>query len=427
MNQIVVEHVKTARQRKQFLELPWKIYRGDPNWIPPLRFDQKENVGYIHNPFYERNQIQTFLAYRGSEVVGRIGAILNQGHIERYDDQRGFFGFFESVDDQEVANGLFDAARDWFADQGIFKLRGPANPSLNTTVGLLIDGFDIPPTFMMTYNPPYYERLIENYGFRKTQDLYAFWGHVDMLPKIGREASSDRRADHRALQRQGSAVGHVAISGRGQDVPLDLQPLADEHVGLRAHVGRRNRAHGQGLEACSSCPNWPFWWRSTGGRWAPPSGCWTTTRGSRRSTAGFFPSASSTCLRNKSAIKRIRLISTNVLPEYQMHGLGMVLMHGLVPKALEWGIEEAEFSWVLESNSSLPRRLKKGGAKITKTYRVYDIDFDPAVVEPDSADSGGERRSEGGWKSAGRLAARSNAFLKVPWRFMPTIRSGFRR
>ena len=79
MNEIVIQRVNTARQRKQFLELPWTIYRGDPNWIPPLRMDQKENVGYIHNPFYDRNQIQTFLAYRGTEVVGRIGAVLNRG------------------------------------------------------------------------------------------------------------------------------------------------------------------------------------------------------------------------------------------------------------------------------------------------------------------------------------------------------------
>ena len=187
-----------SRQRKQFLELPWTIYRKDPYWIPPLRLDEKENVGYTHNPFYDRNQIQTFLAYRGGEVVGRIGAILNQGHINRYDDRRGFFGFFESIDDQEVANGLFNAARDWFADQGIFKLRGPTNPSLNAAVGLLIDGFDSSPTFMMTYNPRYYERLIENYGFRKTQDLYAFWGHISMLPKVGREAAAHRGTNHRA-------------------------------------------------------------------------------------------------------------------------------------------------------------------------------------------------------------------------------------
>src|SRR5271166_2001121 len=184
MSDIVIQRVANSQQRQQFLQFPWTIYQKDPYWIPALRLDEKENVGYSYNPFYDRNRIQTFLAYRGGKVVGRIGAVLNQGHINRYDEKRGFFGFFESIDDQEVANGLFDAARDWFADQGIFKLRGPANPSLNAAVGLLVDGFDSPPTFMMTYNPPYYERLIENYGFRKSQDMYAFWGHISMLPKV---------------------------------------------------------------------------------------------------------------------------------------------------------------------------------------------------------------------------------------------------
>ena len=184
MKPIVIERAATSRQRKQFLEFPWTIYRNDPYWIPPLRIDQKENVGYARNPFYDRNRIQTFLAYRGGEVVGRIAAILNLGHINRYDDVRGFFGFFESIDDQEVANGLFDAVRDWFADQGIFKLRGPVNPSLNGVVGLLIDGFDSSPTFMMPYNPRYYEKLIANYGFGKAQDMYAFWGEISMLPRI---------------------------------------------------------------------------------------------------------------------------------------------------------------------------------------------------------------------------------------------------
>src|SRR5271154_386514 len=110
MAEFVIERVKTSRQRKQFLEFPWQNYRGDKYWIPPLRMNQKEMVGYSHNPFYDRNRIQTFLALRGGEVVGRVGAILNLGHIERYDDKRGFVGFFESVDDQAVANALFNAA-----------------------------------------------------------------------------------------------------------------------------------------------------------------------------------------------------------------------------------------------------------------------------------------------------------------------------
>ena len=124
MADLVVKPVATRRERKQFLEFPWTLYRNDPNWIPPLRDNQKELVGYTSHPFYERNRVQTFLAVRGGEVCGRIAAILNRGHNERYREQRGFFGFFECVDDQEVADGLLDAARQWFADQGISAFAG---------------------------------------------------------------------------------------------------------------------------------------------------------------------------------------------------------------------------------------------------------------------------------------------------------------
>ena len=415
MDNIVIQPVTNSRQRQQFIELPWTIYQKDPYWIPPLRIDQKENVGYRRNPFYDRNKIQTFLAYRGGEVVGRIGAVLNQGHINRYDDPRGFFGFFESVDNQEVANGLFDAARDWFAEQGIFKLRGPTNPSLNVAVGLLIDGFDSSPTFMMTYNPRYYERLIESYGFRKTQDLYAFWGHVSMLPKV---AEKLRPIAEQIIERYNVKVrpldksrfldevkSFLTIYNRSLTNTWGFVPLSDGEV-EHAAKGMQQlivpelaifvEIDGRLVGACFGLLDYNPRIKEIDGR--------------------LFPFGFIHLLRNKSAIKTIRLISTNVLPEYQMQGLGLVLMHGIVPKAIEWGIQEAEFSWVLESNRFSRGALTKGGAKITKTYRVYDIDFDPDTV---MAQQRIVRRA--GIK--GRLEIRPvvsgrdlTAFLKVPWR-----------
>ena len=414
MNDIVVERVGNSRQRKQFLELPWTLYRNDPYWIPPLRFDQKENVGYTYNPFYDRNQIQTFLAYRGGEVVGRIGAILNQGHINRYDDHRGFFGFFESIDDQEVANGLFNAARDWFADQGIFKLRGPANPSLNVAVGLLIDGFDSSPTFMMTYNPRYYERLIENYGFRKTQDMYAFWGHISMLPKVAEKL--------RPVAQQ--IVDRYNVKVR----PLDTSRFREE---VRSFMSIYNRSltntwgfvplsEGEVEHAAKGMqqlivPELAVFVEVDGRLVGASFGLLDYNPRIKEIDGRLFPFGFMHLLGNKRAIKKIRLISTNVLPEYQMHGLGLVLMHGIVPKAIEWGMEEAEFSWVLESNSFSRGALTKGGAKITKTYRVYDLDFNPAEVLA-------QRQTRRRAAVKGRLEIRPvvsgrdlNAFLKVPW------------
>src|SRR5690606_31124 len=114
-------------------------------------------------------------------------AIVNRAHIERSGEQQGFFGFFECVDDPQVAGQLFDAAADWLRQQGMTSVRGPANPSLNYECGLLVEGYHSPPTFMMTYNKPYYGKLVESWGFQKVQDMYAFWGHIDMISGLDRK------------------------------------------------------------------------------------------------------------------------------------------------------------------------------------------------------------------------------------------------
>ena len=115
--------VETGRDQKRFLQLPWKLYAGDENWIPPLRQNQKEMVNYSPHPFYDDNIIQTFLATINDEPVGRIAALVNYAHNRRYKENRGFVGFFESIDNQQVANGLFAAASDWLVQQGMTAAR----------------------------------------------------------------------------------------------------------------------------------------------------------------------------------------------------------------------------------------------------------------------------------------------------------------
>lgn len=413
MSEVVVKPVTTRRQQRQFLTLPWTLYRDDPNWIPPLRGYHKRMLGYLPHPFYERNHIQTFLAYRGNEVCGRIAAILNQGHIERYSELRGFFGFFECVDDQQVADGLFDAARAWFADQGIHCLRGPLNPSMNYEIGLLIDGFDSPPTFMMTYNPQYYIRLIEAYGFRKTQDLYAFWGDVEMLPKIQAklepiaEQIIERYDVHlrpldtsRFLEDVKSFLsvynrslantwGFVPMSpGEVRHMAAELRHLIIPELSCTAEID------GQMVGAAFGLLDYNPRIKQIDGR--------------------LFPFGFIRLLRNKRQIKLARLISTNVIPEYQRMGVGLALMFGLLPRAVGSGLEQCEFSWVLESNSLSYGSLKKGGAKITKTYRIFDLDEEAGV----RGQGLGVRGRELGPLEIRQVVSRGDLdrFAKVPWR-----------
>jgi hypothetical protein len=190
MSHLEIIPVASRRERKLFFDFPWDLYRGDPNWVPPIRIVQKELLNYRRHPFYDDAEIQTFLALRDGNPCGRVADIVNHAHNRWYDERRGFFGFFESEENEETSGQLFDAARSWFADRDIEALRGPVNPSLNYECGLLIDGFDEAPWFMMTYGKSYYERLITSYGFRTAQNLYAFWGHVDMLDEISRRLYS---------------------------------------------------------------------------------------------------------------------------------------------------------------------------------------------------------------------------------------------
>lgn len=373
MAQVIVQPVSSRRQKKEFIEFLWTLYRHDPNWIPPLRANQEELVGFRRHPFYERNRVQTFLAYRDGEVCGRIAAIVNQGHIERYQERRGFFGFFECVDDQEVARRLFDAARAWLAAQDIHALRGPMNPSMNYELGVLIEGFDTSPTFMMTYNPPYYARLIESYGFHKIQDLYAYEGHVDMLPKVASKLGpvAEQIKQHcdvivRPMDRSRfleEVRTFLDIYNRSLTKTWGFVPMSDNEIrhmaaGLRylivPELALAAMIDGRVVGAAFALPDYNPRIKAIDGR--------------------LFPFGFIHLLRKKNRIRRLRMISTNVLPEYQLSGVGLVLMAGLVPKALEWGVEEGEFSWVLESNELSRGSLEKGGAKRSKTYRLYDLE-----------------------------------------------------
>jgi GNAT superfamily N-acetyltransferase len=373
MTDLRVEPVATRRQRKEFLLLPWRLYAGDPNWIPPLLFDQRGLVGFHRHPFYQDAEVQTFLAYRDGHPVGRIAAILNHAHNRQHKEQLGFFGFFESIDDQDVAEALFDAAQQWFIARNIRAMRGPCNPSLNYECALLVEGFDTPPFFMMTYNKPYYARLIDGCGFQKAQDLYAFWGEANMLsgldPKLLRiclQAAERFEVKVRPLDKSRFReeldmflnVYNQSLGGTWGFVPLSAAEV--RHLGnqmrhmIVPELAQVAEVHGKPIGAVFGLLDYNPRIKQINGR--------------------LFPFGFIRLLSNRRGLKRMRVISTNVVPEYQRWGIGLVLLHALVPKAMEWGMEEAEFSWVLESNTLSRGSLEKGGAKLTKTYRIFDRD-----------------------------------------------------
>ena len=368
---LIIKPVESSQERSQFLMLPWDIQRNDPHWIPPLRQNQAELVGFKKHPFYERAQAQAFLALNDGRPVGRVLAILNPVHNEYHKDNRGFFGFFESIDDREVAQGLLTHVRRWLGEKGVTAVRGPVNPSLNYECGLLIDGFDSPPMFMMTHNPPYYARLIESAGFAKVEDMYAFWGHVDMLEQLDKKlafiveecqkrfAIKLRRLDRRHFDREVRMfldIYNQSLQGTWGFTPLSEHEIDHMSATLKLLIVPEMTTvaeiDGRPVGAQFGLLDYNTRIKAIDGR--------------------LFPFGFIRLLWNKRAIKRVRLISTNVIPEYQKWGLGLVIASRLIPELRACGIQEAEFSWVLESNKLSYGTLKRGGAKITKSYRLYD-------------------------------------------------------
>ena len=368
---ILCSEVRTRKDQKQFLYLEKELYRDDPNWVPPLWHDLAERVGFKKHPFYDDAEIQCFLVRRGDDVVGRLGAIVNHAHNRQYEEQRGFFGFYQCRDDAEASNALFRAGCEWLKKKGMTDVRGPVNPSLNYEVGLLVEGFDTPPTFLIPYNHSYYGRLIEGFGFEKTQDLYCYDASIEQLnhldPKLKfviDEATKRFKVKCRPLCRKKFAedvrtfldIYNQSLVRTWGYVPMSVAELKHQAKGLKhlivpeltsiAEIDGRAVGSGFGLLDYNELI------KKTGGY--------------------LFPFGWFILLTQKRKIKRLRLISTNVLPEYQKWGLGLVTLARLLPDAIDFGIQVGEFSWVLESNSLSRGTIERGGAIRTKVQRVYD-------------------------------------------------------
>lgn len=373
MGNVVVKPVRSWWDRRKFLYLPWALYRNDPNWIPPLRMNQAELLNFRHHPFYDRAQIQTFLAYRKGEAVGRIAAIVNEPHNERYQERRGFFGFFESINDREVSDALFDAGCNWLRERGMTDVRGPANPSMNYECALLVEGFDSPPTFMMTYNPAYYVDLVEGYGFTVGRDLYAYTAtpdelnlHDERLRNMSAQAINFSGATIRPLNKKQFAkdvdvfieLYNASLVVNWGFVPLEPSEMRHLATSLKhlliPDLTLFAEVDGKAVGTVCGLPDYNPRVKRIDGSLLPWHG------------GGLFT------LLGSGGFERMRVISINVVPEFQKWGLGLALMLGLVPKALALNVWNAEFSWIDQDNSLARKGLEKAGAAITKRFRMYD-------------------------------------------------------
>ncbi|MBX7073787.1 MAG: hypothetical protein K1X71_11625 [Pirellulales bacterium] len=199
---VQITPVRTAGEMRQFIDLPWRLYEGEPNWAPPLKSEVRHLLDRERHPFWQFSERELFLAMRGNQAVGRIVAHVDRNYNEFHNERMGAWGFFESIDDQRVASSLFGAAEQWARDRGMDFLRGPLNPSTNYEIGMLIDGYQYPPCVMMPYNPRYYVDLAENHGLVKEKDLISLLLEPQNAPaeRVGRLAARIRRNNNISIR-----------------------------------------------------------------------------------------------------------------------------------------------------------------------------------------------------------------------------------
>ncbi|HXI92585.1 MAG TPA: hypothetical protein VNO24_21460, partial [Blastocatellia bacterium] len=379
---IDVKAVRTSGDRHRFIEFPYQLYRGDAHWIAPLRMAQKDILNTKRHPFYKTSDVEMFLARRDGRVVGRIMAILNRAHNEFHNERAGFFGFFEVENDEQVAGALLGAARDWVLGRGAAVIRGPVNPSTNYECALLVEGFDLDPMVMMTYNPPYYAALLEGYGMKKAMDLYAYdiaadyFNHSNKLQRVAERLRKKsnirvRTVNMKDFKNEVEIIRQVyndAWSRNWGFVPMseeefdhlakDLKQIVDPRVVLIAE---------QALDG--STP------RAVGFLLAVPD----LNRALKKISGRLLPLGLLKLLWHSRKISSIRVITMGGILEFQNLGMGSIFLDEIYRRGPAAGFPTGEMSWVLENNVMMNRAAELIGGRRTKTYRIYEMPAGPGV------------------------------------------------
>src|SRR5947209_2776885 len=182
---VEVRPVASKRELKAFMRLPWRLYRNEPHWVPPLLMDLRRRLDRKRNPFFKHAEAEYFLAWRDGRPVGRVTAQVDRNFNEFQGNRWGLFGFFECERDPEVAQALIDAAVAWLRERGCDRMVGPMDFTTNDECGLLVEGYERRPMVLQGWHHPYYPPLLEGYGLTKAMDLYMWELRLDKVEEQG--------------------------------------------------------------------------------------------------------------------------------------------------------------------------------------------------------------------------------------------------
>lgn len=370
-----LEKVENKRDLAKFIDVPWTVMAGEKNWIPPLKLERNQLLSKKTNPYFEHAEAAYFLATKDGEPIGRISAQkcdLVQKHMG---EGTGQFGFFDCLNDQNLSQDLFDHASDWLRGKGMTRVMGPFNLSINEEVGMLIDGFDTPSCFLMAYNKPYYQELVESAGFTKAKDLYAYWLNIgtqfpENIRKIAQWGADNKRLHIRNINKKNfdselaivldifndawaNNWGYIPMTqAEMEKTAKDLKPL------LQEHSTRIVEYDGEPVAYMATLPDINRWIADLNGSLLPFGWAKLAYR----------------LLKARPDVVRVPLMGVRQSLQKTRTGGVMALMaiQTIRESTAARGATGAELSWILEDNHAMRDMLVAIGCEIYKTYRVYE-------------------------------------------------------
>ncbi len=370
MSELNLLKVDSKRDFKRFLNFPYILYKGVENWVPPLKMDQKNILNRDSHPFYEKAEMELFLVEddRGN-VLGRIAAIHNHVHQEYYGDDTGYFGFYECVKDKNVSDMLISAAEDWLKKRGLKRCLAPMNPSTNYVCGLLIEGFQYPPSFMMPYNMDYYQEFIESKGYKKGRDLLSF-----LATKESVKLERMRRLSDAIMKKENITVRKIDMKNLKREIELAFQiyndawsknwgfvPMSDVEIERLAKEVKPVcdpdiilflEKDGEAIGFLFAMPDLNIIIKDLNGNLLP---------------TGIFK-----LLFGRKKINKMRVIAMGLKQKFQNLGLPVVLYKEIIERGINKGYVAAEMSWVLEDNMRMVKAASGIGGVVDKKYRIYE-------------------------------------------------------
>jgi hypothetical protein len=363
--------VNSELEKSQFLDVPWTVYRDDPNWVAPLRSGTAKYLSEDHG-FLQYGQRQAFVALQDGQPVGRVMAAVNDRLVEREGIPIGVFGFFECVNDGAIAQSLMQTAQAWLQQRGITHVRGPIELSTHNGCLMLVEGFDSPPMMMMPYNPPYYPALLEQLGWQQAKDAYAydFPLSIELAQTFekGYQVALKAGVKFRPLQTKSDAferdcrsiyrLFNELFTVTWSSTPRSWEEFWDEAKELRSLVDPDlfpvAEYNGEMIGFWMGLPDYNIALKPVNGKLGP---------------LGILK-----FLWYRRQIDQGRIIAIASRPEFRrkMVPLGLIYlgMQGGIKKGKPY--RRAELSWVYEDNMPSRKLIEASGGKIYKTYRMYE-------------------------------------------------------